>query len=103
MDEEEAGREQARLLRRAMVQANLQLDELWLHYFSIGGDAGPMEVDAYLNHAMGLPRLQRDVLAHALNELADDRPSPRAPYAKDLSPGDTSRNDHRDDDDSRGS
>lgn len=100
MDEEETGREQARLLRRAMAQANLPLDELWLHYFSIGGEVGPMEVEAYLHHAMGLPRLQRDVLAHALNELADGRPTPRAPYAKDLTPDETSGTERRDDDDS---
>ncbi len=98
MDEEEAGREQARLLRRAMDQANLRVDDLWMHYFSIGGEAGPMEVEAYLHHALGLPRLQRDMLAHALNELVDDRPVPRAPYAHDLVDEETARREHHDDD-----
>ena len=84
MDEEEAGREQARLLRRAMELAGLRLDDLWLHYFSIGGEAAPLEVDAYLNHALRLSEMERDILAHALNELINGRPSPRAPYASDL-------------------
>jgi len=96
MHEEEVGREQARLLRRAMLQADLQLDDLWMHYFSIGGEAGPLEVEAYLHHALGLPRLQRDMLAHALNELYDGNPSPRAPYARDLVEDERADNDHRD-------
>ncbi len=84
MDDEEAGRDQARLLLRAMEHANVGLEELWIHYFSIGGEAGSMEVDAYLHQALGLPRLERDVLADALNELAVGCPMPRAPYASDF-------------------
>ncbi len=101
MDEEEVGREQAHLLHKAMLTANVQLGDLWLHYFSIGGEAGPLEVDAYLHHALGLPRLQRDVLAHALNELVDGNPAPRAPYASDLAQEDERAHDDRRDDDTR--
>jgi hypothetical protein len=101
MDENELGREQARLLRQAIVRSGLRLDDVWMHYFSIGGDVGALEVEAYLHHALSLPRLQRDMLAHAINELIDNTPSLRAPYASELPQGDSRpQNQHEDDDDS---
>ena len=84
MDEEELAREHARLIRRTMGSAGLDIDQVWLHYFSLGGEAGMLEVDAYLHHALAMPRLQRDTLAHAINELIDFGPRPHAPYACDL-------------------
>ncbi|WP_307843336.1 hypothetical protein [Arthrobacter sp. MSA 4-2] len=72
------------LLLRAIRHAQIGLGELWLHYFAIGGDAGEYEVEAYLHGSFTLPPLQRDLLAHAANELIDDRPPPpRAPYSTD--------------------
>ena len=86
MDEELSGREQARLVWRAMREARLVVGDVWLHYFSIGGDADELEVEAYLNHAIGLPRLQRDMLAHAVNELIlDEGLNFWAPYSDELS------------------
>lgn len=84
MDDQALGAEQARLLRQAIDQAGLDLNEVWLRYFSFGGDAGITEMAAYLQHLLPLPPLQRDLLAHAVNELADHRPTPRAPYTSDL-------------------
>lgn len=86
MDGEEVrvSREQARLLRRALERAGLGLHEVWMHYFSIGGNAGEMEVEAFLHHALPLPPLERDMLAHAVNELIDHRPVIYAPYSADL-------------------
>lgn len=75
---------QARGLRDAVTRAGIGVGRLWLHYFSIGGEADELEVDAYLHHSLALPRLQRDLLAHAANELIDELPRPRAPYAEDL-------------------
>ncbi len=73
------------LLLRAIRHAQISLGELWLHYFAIGGDAGEYEVEAYLHGSFTLPPLQRDLLAHAANELIDDRPPPpRAPYSTDV-------------------
>jgi len=90
MDEEALAREQARLLCRAIDQADLGLSEVWFHYFSIGGNAGQLEVEAYLHHALPLPALERDILAHAVNELIDHRPVLYAPYTCDLTdPQDT--------------
>lgn len=51
MDMDDVGYEQATLLQHIMRQAGLGLSEVWMHYFSFGGDAGEMEVEAYLNHA----------------------------------------------------
>ncbi|MHA7262401.1 hypothetical protein ACX80W_04250 [Arthrobacter sp. TMN-37] len=73
------------LLLRAIRHARISVGELWLHFFAIGGDAGEYEVEAYLHGSFTLPPLQRDLLAHAANELIDDRPPPRAPYSTDAS------------------
>jgi hypothetical protein len=83
-DEAAVGYEQARRLRATMVAAGIDRPRLWLYYFSIGGDVSEFELDAYLHHSMLLPRLQRDILAQAANELLADLAPPRAPYAADL-------------------
>lgn len=78
MDERED--EQRRLLGEALKRAGLTGAQLWLHYFSLGGDAGEYEVDAYIHGSLSLPVLQRDLLAHAANELIAQQPRPYAPY-----------------------
>lgn len=71
-------------LLRAIRHANIDSSDLWLHYFGLGGDAGEYEVEAYLHGSFTLPPLQRDLLAHAANELIDKLPPPpRAPYSTD--------------------
>ncbi len=76
-------------LLKAVRHAQITAGELWLHYFGLGGDAGEYEVEAYLHGSFTLPPLQRDLLAHAANELIDRiPPPPRAPYSTDTS-GDT--------------
>jgi hypothetical protein len=50
----------------------LPLDELWLAYFSLGGTADTLEIEAYLQGALSLPAMEVDVLAHAANERLDD-------------------------------
>ncbi|MEG9248069.1 hypothetical protein V6S67_08225 [Arthrobacter sp. Soc17.1.1.1] len=75
-------------LLRAIRAAQIDPGELWLHYFGLAGDAGEYEVEAYLHGSFTLPPLQRDLLAHAANELIDRLPAPpRAPYSTDLVPG----------------
>ncbi|CEA06785.1 hypothetical protein BN1051_00130 [Arthrobacter saudimassiliensis] len=104
-DEVEA--EQRRRLREAVRQAGLTLDALWMRYFSLGGQAGEYEVEAYLNNSYSLPVLQRDILAHAANEMIDELPPrARAAYSQDLLPppprlsdaGEPSDNDSTNDD-----
>lgn len=82
--DEGVAREQARLLRRAVQGAGISREQLWLHYFSLGGEAGEVEVDAYLHQSLGLPVFQRDLLAHAANELIVRLSARRAPYVSDL-------------------
>ncbi len=64
--------DQSHSLQGALRQAQVTLDELWQSYFALGGTAGLHEVDSFLHDHTPLPLLQRDLLAHALNERLDD-------------------------------
>lgn len=77
-------------LRDAFKAADVTVDELWLRYFGLGGEAGRFELDAYLNDAMALPPVQHDVLAHAINERLNEIAPPRAPYWADFRRADRS-------------
>ncbi len=70
--------------RAAFDAAGLSVDELWLRYFSLGGDAGRFELDAYVNGAIALPPLQHDIVAAAINERLDEIAPPRAPNSNDF-------------------
>ena len=50
----------------ALAATGLSLDELWLRYFALGGDAGKVEIEAYLDGMVPLSVLQHDLLARAL-------------------------------------
>lgn len=70
-------------LQAAYAGADLTLEELWMRYFALGGEAGLVEVDAYLHGLMPLPTMQRDLLAVAVNERLDELPTPpRVPYSR---------------------
>jgi hypothetical protein len=71
---------QQRDLARACRHAELTSNELWLRYFALGGDAGPTEVDAYLNGLMPFSEFQHNILALAVNERLNELPPPGAPY-----------------------
>ena len=77
--------EQRRRFAESLRHADVSIEELWLRYFTLGGHAGQFEVEAYIHGAIALPALQRDILAHALNERLDELYSeaPRAPYSVD--------------------
>jgi hypothetical protein len=76
---------QWKLTRQAIEEAGLTVGQVWLRYFSLTGDAGEYEVDAYLNGLLVLPRIQRDLVAHAVNELIDEvEQARRAPYSYNL-------------------
>ena len=77
--------DQARATREAMQEAGLALDKVWTRYFSFTGAAGDYEIDAYLNGSMQLPAHERDLLAHAVNELIKELPPRRmAPYSNNM-------------------
>lgn len=72
----------ARAIREAMEESGIPLGEVWLRYFSFTGAAGEYEIDAYLNGSLELSEDERDLLAHAVNELIDELPPRRkAPYS----------------------
>ena len=58
--------------REALIAAcrrgGLDLEDLWFRYVGLGGDAAPLELEAYLAGLMPLDDHQYDILAHAVNE-----------------------------------
>lgn len=75
--------------RDAFRAADVTVDDLWLRYFGLGGEADRFEVDAYLNGALTLPAIQHDMLAHAINERLVEIAPPRAPYSDECQRSDT--------------
>ena len=69
-----------RELEKAFRHAALTVQELWLRYFALGGDAGPTEVDAYLQGLMYFSHVEHNVLALAVNERLNELPRPSTPY-----------------------
>ncbi|RJT96500.1 hypothetical protein D6T65_15240 [Arthrobacter frigidicola] len=57
--------------------AGLTADELWLHYYSVGGNLDVFELDAYLQGLYPLLLGERNTIVLALNELIDDLPQGR--------------------------
>lgn len=63
--------EQRRSFSAAFERSGLGVEELWTEYFGVGGDAGFLEVDAYVHGMTMLSALDRDMLAHVVNEHLD--------------------------------
>ena len=62
----------------------IELTDVWLAYFGLGGTATPMEIEGYLRGDEAFDRLQHDILAQAINEHAIDKGMDHpAPYAED--------------------
>lgn len=82
MDDFDKPDHQAQATREAMNEAGIPLNAVWLRYFSFTGAAGEWEIDAYLNGSLDLPAHERDLVAHAVNELIKELPPRRmAPYS----------------------
>lgn len=64
-------------IRKAIDEAGLDMGAVWIAYFTMGGNAGTWEVEAYIGGALSLPALERDILAQAINELIDELPPRR--------------------------
>jgi hypothetical protein len=90
--------EQAQVTREAMEEAGLPIHAVWMRYFSFTGAAGEYELDAYLNGSMELSAHERDLVAHAVNELIKELPPRRmAPYSKDGNQPDQDRKQSQED------
>ncbi|MFC7616363.1 hypothetical protein ACFQV2_25725 [Actinokineospora soli] len=82
------GEEQRRSTARAVEHTGLSVEQLWGRYFAMGGNCGLLDVDAYLHGLMDLPELERDILAHTVNERLDELTPPhRAAYSRTLRDG----------------
>jgi hypothetical protein len=80
--------EQQRLLAACYERSRLTPEQLWMRYFGLGGGQSLLELDAYLNGLTTLPRVDRDMLAHAVNERLDELAGPsRAPYSHSFRDG----------------
>jgi hypothetical protein len=55
-------------MNRARVDVGMTRPELWLRYFELGGMTPVLEFDAFLHGAFRATELDRDRIAHALNE-----------------------------------
>jgi hypothetical protein len=77
--------EQRPTLQAAFEHTDLTLEELWLRYFALGGEADLVDVDAHLAGLLSLPTHQHDMLAHAINERLEEVVSQhRVPYSRPL-------------------
>ena len=84
MDDDSIGAVQARLARHTVERAGLDLTRLWWHYFQLGGEAGMLEVDAYLHGCRSLPTAHRNLLARAINGLVQNVPVARVPFSWEI-------------------
>ncbi|HEY0510226.1 MAG TPA: PP2C family protein-serine/threonine phosphatase [Blastococcus sp.] len=72
-------------LQAAYEHTDLSLEQLWLRYFSLGGEADLVDVDAHISGLLSLPTSQHDMLAHAINERLDEVAAQhRAPYSRPI-------------------
>ncbi|WP_181035143.1 BLUF domain-containing protein [Arthrobacter sp. B0490] len=79
------------LTLNVMRRISVSVEELWVHYLSMGGDVDEYEVDAYLHGLMRLPAADRDMLSQSVNEMLDDiSRGPRAPFSTSSSDVDLS-------------
>lgn len=80
--------EQRQGFRLAFEAAPLTLEQIWMKYFGIGGKVGLTEVQAYVYAALSIPPLERDILAHALNESLNNLGvnGKRASYSQESTP-----------------
>ncbi len=78
---------QCAALRAAFRHADLTVEQLWLRYFTLGGDADLMDVEAHLAGLAHLPAVDGDLLAVAVNERLDELVTARrVPYSRPLRP-----------------
>ena len=68
---------QQRSTSLAAREAEVSAADLWVHYYSVGGNLGAFELEAYLHGMYPLPVRERNTIALALNELIDDLPQRR--------------------------
>lgn len=65
-------------LHEGMVRSCMTYQELWLRQLGMGGEAGRLEVEAYVLGVLSVDSYQHDLLAQSLNEhfmeIGEDHP-----------------------------
>jgi hypothetical protein len=65
-------------LEDGMVRSGMAYQELWLRQVGLGGEAGRLEVEAYVLGLLDIDPYQHDLLAQSLNEhfqeIGEDHP-----------------------------
>lgn len=58
---------------RTLIEAGrLSVMELWLQYWALGGNAGILELDAFIHNVPMLRDVEVQVLAEALDDLTEE-------------------------------
>ncbi|WP_394250707.1 hypothetical protein [Arthrobacter pityocampae] len=79
---EHSPEDQRRRTLHAIHCSGLNVQNVWIRYFSLTGNVSEFEIDAYLNGAITLTALDPDLVSHAVNELITETPPPpAAPYS----------------------
>ena len=68
MDDISADSSDVLKLETARALSGLGRFETWVRYFSLGGQASPLELDAFFNESMIFPESEYNIVVHALNE-----------------------------------
>jgi hypothetical protein len=55
-------------LQQGMRASDMTYEELWVRQVALGGDASPLEVEAYVLGLLRASSFMHDVIAQALNE-----------------------------------
>jgi hypothetical protein len=75
--------QQLATLRVSRQTAELSVEQLWLRYFALGGNADLLAVEAHLDGLLPLPTVDGDLLALAVNERLDELVTARrVPYTR---------------------
>lgn len=76
---------QRQRMRDAVALSGLTVAQVWLHYFGNGGAAREARINLFLVGGAVMPEMERDILAHAINELLWDRNlASMVPYSSPL-------------------
>lgn len=77
-------RTQQQLTVAGATQTRMKPAQLWIEYFARGGVLSQIELEAYLSGVVGIPPVERDILALTLNEILQNTTSQyRVPYSTD--------------------
>lgn len=62
---------QIKTTKFALSEADVNIEDLWVRYYGLGGGISAFEVQSYLTGLLSLPPHERNLLAEAANELLE--------------------------------